>query len=118
MASWELKLADYSVQCFDDITVLDFRQIFADREFEPGGAQLEVIVHFKGQGLRRLRLRFDWYDTAIFLGKKNTGSACVKRRCPRASQVLPHHSIIHAKEDPWSAFTCSSRAFVLHHITP
>lgn len=42
MAAWELRLADYSVEAFDDMTVLDFRQLFADREFEPGGLQLEV----------------------------------------------------------------------------
>ena len=42
MAAWELRLADYSVDSFDDMTVLDFRQIFADREFEPGMLELEV----------------------------------------------------------------------------
>lgn len=42
MAAWELRLADFSVESFDDMTVLDFRQIFADREFEPGMLQMEV----------------------------------------------------------------------------
>lgn len=42
MAAWELKLADYSVESFDDVTILDFRQVFADREFEPGATQVEV----------------------------------------------------------------------------
>ena len=45
MAAWELRLADYSVETFDDMTVLDFRQLFADREFEPGMMQLEVRIY-------------------------------------------------------------------------
>lgn len=45
MAAWELRLADYSVESFDDMTVLDFRQLFADREFEPGMMQLEVRIY-------------------------------------------------------------------------
>lgn len=44
MAAWELRLADFSVESFDDMTILDFRQLFADREFEPGGLQLEVML--------------------------------------------------------------------------
>ncbi|CAN0083756.1 unnamed protein product, partial [Ectocarpus sp. 8 AP-2014] len=42
MAAWELRLSDLSVESFDDMNVLNFRQIFADREFEPGMLQLEV----------------------------------------------------------------------------
>ncbi|CAN0229187.1 unnamed protein product, partial [Ectocarpus sp. 8 AP-2014] len=32
MAAWELRLSDLSVESFDDMNVLNFRQIFADRE--------------------------------------------------------------------------------------
>lgn len=42
MAAWELRLSDLSVESFDDMNVINFRQIFADREFEPGMLQLEV----------------------------------------------------------------------------
>ncbi|CAN0103040.1 unnamed protein product [Ectocarpus sp. 6 AP-2014] len=42
MAAWELRLSDLSVESFDDMNVLNFRQIFADREFEPGMLQLEL----------------------------------------------------------------------------
>lgn len=41
-AAWELRLSDLSVESFDDMNVINFRQIFADREFEPGMLQLEV----------------------------------------------------------------------------
>lgn len=41
-AAWELRLSDLSVESFDDMNVINFRQIFADREFEPGMMQLEV----------------------------------------------------------------------------
>lgn len=49
MAAWELRVADYRVATFDDMTVLDFRQLFADRDFEPGMMQLEVRI--EGGGL-------------------------------------------------------------------
>eukprot|EP00752_Nemacystus_decipiens_P002385 g2251.t1 len=41
-AAWELRLSDLSVENFDDMNVINFRQIFADREFEPGMLQLEL----------------------------------------------------------------------------
>lgn len=53
-AAWELRLSDLSVESFDDMNVINFRQIFADREFEPGMLQLEVSF-----GCRRSRGRRD-----------------------------------------------------------
>lgn len=44
-AAWELRLSDLSVESFDDMNVINFRQIFADREFEPGMLQLEVRLN-------------------------------------------------------------------------
>lgn len=49
-AAWELRLSDLSVESFDDMNVINFRQIFADREFEPGMLQLEVSLDVDGQG--------------------------------------------------------------------
>lgn len=54
MAAWELRLSDLSVESFDDMNVLNFRQIFADREFEPGMLQLEVRDEGAGRRLRHV----------------------------------------------------------------
>ncbi|CAN0226830.1 unnamed protein product, partial [Discosporangium mesarthrocarpum] len=42
MSSWEMKLADMHVARFDDLTMLNFRQLFADRDFEPGAPQVQL----------------------------------------------------------------------------
>lgn len=54
MAAWELRLSDLSVESFDDMNLINFRQIFADREFEPGMLQLEVRESSRSVGKQHL----------------------------------------------------------------